>query len=486
MKPYYEWGGINIFHGDSLDVLPQIPADSVDLIVTDPPYGLSFMGKSWDKAVPSVAIWQECLRALKPGSFAFVMCIPRQDCLSRMVVNLQDAGFETGFTSMYWAYASGFPKAGNIGKLVDKRAGAEREAIAPNPNYRPISGSIGYQGESNFRQTSGMATKKDIPATPQAQALDGSYAGFQPKPAVEVILVAMKPLSEKTYVDQALANGKGITWLDGGRIPIQKGDEWSYPNGRGGTGWHDMESLNSPQAAPSNNPQGRFAPNLLVSDDVLNDGRDRPTGGHEGYTINPWTAGGRRGEAIPVPNPMKPSSGSFSRYFSLDAWWEKRISELPASVQKTFPFLIVPKASKAEKNRGCEGLPERIGNATWEGKVRECRICGSRVKPGGMDYQTKVWPTCGHDDWEWKPELINGHKGGNLRNHHATVKPVKLMAYLIILGSREGDTVLDPFLGSGTTLVAAQMLGRKGIGIELEAEYAEIAMRRLPQQEVMV
>src|SRR3990167_9859628 len=87
------------------------------------------MGKSWDKALPDKNVWVECLRVLKDGAFAFVMSIPRADCLSRMIISLEDAGFNVGFTPIYWAYASGFPKAQNIGKAVDKRLGAKREVI---------------------------------------------------------------------------------------------------------------------------------------------------------------------------------------------------------------------------------------------------------------------------------------------------------------------------------------------------------------------
>src|SRR5713226_4000788 len=157
-----------LIHANCIDVLRNMPDNSVDCIVTDPPYGYSFMGKDWDKAVPSVEVWKECLRVLRPGSFAFVMSAPRQDVLSQMIVRIAEAGFDTDFTSIYWTYASGFPKAMNIGK----RGG-----------------------------------------------LAGAYAGFRPKPAVEIIIVAMKPLSEKTFVDQALKNGKGVTWLDDCRIP---------------------------------------------------------------------------------------------------------------------------------------------------------------------------------------------------------------------------------------------------------------------------
>lgn len=84
--------------GDCKDILPQILSDSIDCLITDPPYGLSFMGKDWDRAVPGVEVWRECLRVLKPGAFAFVMCIPRLDCLSRMAMRISDAGFNIAFT----------------------------------------------------------------------------------------------------------------------------------------------------------------------------------------------------------------------------------------------------------------------------------------------------------------------------------------------------------------------------------------------------
>ncbi len=100
-----------VIHGVSPQASSELPDESMDCMVTDPPYGISMMGRDWDRAVPSVEIWKECLRVLKPGAFAFVMCIPRQDCLSRMIINLEDAGFMVNFSPIYWTYATGFPKA---------------------------------------------------------------------------------------------------------------------------------------------------------------------------------------------------------------------------------------------------------------------------------------------------------------------------------------------------------------------------------------
>ena len=110
-----------ILLGDCLDRLTELPDNSVDLVCTDPPYGYSFMGKTWDKAVPSIAVWQQCLRVLKPGAFMFVMTAPRQDVLSQMIVRIGEAGFYANFTSIYWTYLNGFTKAANPTKLLARR-----------------------------------------------------------------------------------------------------------------------------------------------------------------------------------------------------------------------------------------------------------------------------------------------------------------------------------------------------------------------------
>ena len=252
-----------IHNADCRDILPKLADNSIDLLCTDPPYGISFMSKDWDKALPDKQIWQECLRVLKNGAFAFVMSIPRADCLSRMIISLEDAGFNISFTPIFWAYASGFPKAQNIGKAMAKRQGAIRQGAGTKGNTFPLD-----------------HTYQDYELTPQATALDGSYGGFQPKPAVEVIIVAMKPLSEKTYVDQALKNKRGITWLDDGRIPYESEDLENRKKRDGDSfrvGKYDLKVFgqkigNTPNTSAQTN-HGRFPANLLVSDDVLNDGK---------------------------------------------------------------------------------------------------------------------------------------------------------------------------------------------------------------------
>ena len=454
-----------LIKGDSIDELKKLKDNSVDLLCTDPPYGYGFMGKSWDKMLPPKEIFQESLRVLKPGAFAFIMSAPRSDVQYRMAQMLDEVGFEIGYTPIYWTYATGFPKAMNIGKMIDKRKGLKGKVVGKK--------SAGYQKsisktrvEQGYRKNLTNATN-DIKirelVSDEAKQLNGSYGGYQPKPAVEVVIVAMKPLSQKGYLDQSLDNQKGITWLDDCRIPFagmndkeqfdkdnvagQMNFDGRYEKDSGKMyegGWDKpkrkttkrkpraentvfkktgFKSENDTNAEPS--PLGRFAANLLVSDDVLNvesKGQLAPTTGNEpSMNKNMLTHGNYSGHG----KAMKPRNdgNSFSRYYSLDSWWNSRLSKLPDEVKNTFPFLVVPKASKSEKNNGVEN------------------------------------------------------------NIHPTVKPLNLMSYLVTLGSRKNDVVLDPFMGSGTTPMACVTLGRNYIGVEREEEYFEIAEARVNKLE---
>jgi hypothetical protein len=151
-----------IMIGDCAETLKQLPDESVDLIVTDPPYSLSFRGLAWDKALPSLEALKECLRVLKAGGFAFFMCSPQQKMLSHMIIRFGEAGFETGFSSIYWTYARGQPKINKVGE---------------------------------------------------------AFAASSIKPATEAIIVCMKPLAANSYTEQFLKNSKGVLWLGDCKIP---------------------------------------------------------------------------------------------------------------------------------------------------------------------------------------------------------------------------------------------------------------------------
>lgn len=495
-----------IIQGDALEKLKEIDDNSVDLMATDPSYGYSFMNKDWDKALASVDIWKECLRVLKPGALAFVMSAPRQDVLSHMIVNLSDAGFKTNFTSIYWAYASGFPKAASISKLVDKINGRIttntlnlKNKLNQLKKKKGLTNSklnqlCGFEASNYFRtdnhlidifpqgdkwdkiksilgnsqeidneleqlfteaqrevitrekMTFGIVAYPkrmrhekitDIPETNLAKKLDGSYAGFQPKPALEVILVCMKPRSEKSYTEQAMSNGKGITWFDDCRIPFQNEDDLnSGMQIRNNNKFDNVSIFNektNKKIALTASPKGRFPANLLVSDNALNDGKNHNSGDIEPYhkisntLSNSHIYGNYTGKQSRI---TYGDSGSFSRYFDLDKWAQ---------------FIITPKPSKSEKNKGLDNFTE---HKVSDGRTTENNTAFQRGKT-------------------------------QRQNTHPTVKPVLLFKYLITMGSREGDLILDPFMGSGTTAIACEQIARDWIGIEKEPEYVEIFKARL-------
>ena len=440
-------GSSKLINGDSADELKKLEDDSVDLLCTDPPYGYSFMGKSWDNTLPPREIFEESLRVLKPGSFAFVMSAPRSDVQYRMAQMLDEVGFEVGYTPIYWTYATGFPKAMNVGKKTKK------------------------------------------------ENLDGSYGGYQPKPAVEVVIVAMKPLDQKGYLDQALHNGKGVTWLDDCRIPFAGMDDqeqfdkdnvagqmnfdgrYEKDSGKMYEGGWDKPMRKTTKRKPreentvfktsgfksENNdtaeasPFGRFAANLLVSDDVLNvksKGQLAPTTGKEPSN---YKENNTHGSYLGYRKEMKPrdDGDSFSRYYDLDAWWEDRLTKLPDEIKRTFPFLAVPKPSKSEKNMGLDKFDkqQKIFNGQSDKPSTDMK---------GVEQKFTTQPSA---------------------NNHPTVKPTTLMSYLVTLGSRKGDVVLDPFAGSGTTGISCVFSERNYLLIEREKEYFNILKARIKKAE---
>jgi len=192
--------------GDCLDVLRTLPDCSVDAVVTDPPYGLAFMGKRWDYDVPSVAIWAECLRVLKPGGHLLAFAGTRTQ--HRMACRIEDAGFEIR-DMIAWVYGSGFPKSLDVSKAIDKAAGAlQHEA----KNFRADGGS----GTASYRPTiNPHAYTPPAPATPEAQQWSGW--GTALKPALEPITMARKPLAG-TVAANVQEHGTGALNVDGCRV----------------------------------------------------------------------------------------------------------------------------------------------------------------------------------------------------------------------------------------------------------------------------
>jgi DNA modification methylase len=250
-----------LHHGDCLDVLRGMPDASVDAVVTDPPYGLSFMGKRWDYDVPTVAVWSECLRVLKPGGH--LLSFGGSRTYHRMAVNVEDAGFEIRDQVM-WVYGSGFPKSHNISKAIDKAAAVEREVVGFDARkaaqQTPNNGVVAFSGE--------RGSKGDItaPATPEAQQWDGWGSAL--KPAHEPIVLARKPLGEKTLAANVLEHGTGGLNIDGCRVGS---DDAPAGRKRHGGGIAENHSSFVLPDSDHQSPAGRFPANLIHdgSDEVV-------------------------------------------------------------------------------------------------------------------------------------------------------------------------------------------------------------------------
>ena len=259
-----------ILIGDVLEQLSTLPAGFFDASLSDPPYGLSFMGKEWDKGVPSTTVYEQLLRGLKPGAFA--MAFGGTRTFHRLAVNIEDAGFEMR-DCLSWNYGSGFPKSHNISKAIDKKAGAVREVVGSAP--------VGIKnGAAGGSHSSGLTkTEVDItaPATPAAVQWDGY--GTALKPAWEPCLLVQKPLAG-TFANNALTHGCGGLNIDGGRIGTEErinnasGAREGTATAQGSAGYHFA-------AGQASAVVGRFPANVIFDEfagsvlDAMNDGASR-------------------------------------------------------------------------------------------------------------------------------------------------------------------------------------------------------------------
>lgn len=251
---------IDLRLGNALDVLRTMADNSVDSVVCDPPYGLSFMNKHWDYDIPSVDIWAECLRVLKPGGHLLAFAGTRTQ--HRMACRIEDAGFEIR-DMIAWVYGSGFPKSMDVSKAIDKAAGAEREVVATVKKTPSASSGC---NEGWQRPWAEGKTTMDItaPATEAARQWQGW--GTALKPALEPVTVARKPLIG-TVAANVLTYGTGALNIDGCRVEGEKA------GGSGNlTAWREMEGRADLPTPPAFDvTQGRWPANLIHdgSDEVV-------------------------------------------------------------------------------------------------------------------------------------------------------------------------------------------------------------------------
>jgi DNA modification methylase len=425
----------HIIHtGSNLDVLPTLPDNSIDAIVTDPPYELGFMGKSWDSTgiAYNVALWKECLRVLKPGGHLLAFSGSRT--YHRMTCAIEDAGFEIR-DQMMWVYGSGFPKSHNISKAMDKANGVEREDKFKGAFSR-FAGPTGNKKCDKCGKwlVSGSPCQcprpQDEAKSPEAKQWEGW--GTALKPAHEPICLARKPI-EGTVSDNVLKWGVGGLNIDGCRVEYQSDQdkENAHYNALGMERLkiEEGEKLGSFEGGWKKHkptlPKGRFPANLMHD------------GSQEVLDLFPSKAGA----AAPVKSGHSgESNGIYNDYAQRGDNGATFYGDKGSAAR----FFYCPKASKADRDEGCEALED------------------------------KEWKTDGACIPERSDRPFNPSK-----NNHPTVKPTELMRYLCRLITPPGGTVLDPFNGSGSTGKAAVLEGFNYVGIELNPEYVAIAEARI-------
>lgn len=405
---------IEIINRDCIDKLKQLPDNSIDSVVTDPPYGLSFMGKHWDYDVPSVDVWREVYRVLKPGGY--LLSFGGTRTYHRMACAIEDAGFEIR-DMIEWLYGSGFPKSLDIGKAVDGLQGNERSVIRTRTNGNKGGGAKTYDDDNYVW---------DKPFIETRGTSEWEGWGTALKPAHEPVCMARKPLSGRTVASNVLKHGTGGINIDGCRVKTEElliGGQYSGGERQNANCYGKHKNL--PKESFTQ-PTGRFPANVI----------------HDGSEVVvrefPITASGKMKQHI--------DGGSFNVYGKMYPRDVETIGDSGSAAR----FFYCAKASKSERDYGLDGFTLKVKQTQMRGN----NGTGEKNFKGGFQDQI-------------------------MKNDHPTVKPVALMRYLCRMVTPRGGTVLDPFMGSGTTGIAAKVEGYSFIGIEREEGYCKIAEARI-------
>lgn len=422
MKLYTENNNYKIYQGSMLDLLEVIEPNTIDSVVTDPPYELNFMNKGWDRS--GIAFqkdtWEQCYKALKPGGY--LLAFGGSRTFHRIAVAIEDAGFEIRDVIM-WVYGSGFPKSYDISKALDKMMGAEREVVEKTTIRKDDGTNYGLGHSGNLTS--------NTPSTDEAKQWQGW--GTALKPAYEPVIVARKPL-KGTVAQNVMQYGVGGINIDECRV----GDEYfeitdeNYDNG------NNVAFGNIKRTPKKYN--GRFPANFTHdgSDEVVSLFSHTKSGVAIREKSSGETFGGQGHKRPPMENlGYDDGGGSTSRFF------------------------YTAKASKKDRDEGLSIEPRFTASAEFRPNHMEKALEGESGNPYGR----------------WQPR----------KNIHPTVKPCELMQYLVRLVTPKNGTVLDPFMGSGSTGKATMFENRErnanykfiGIDLDLDNQYCEIANARI-------
>jgi DNA modification methylase len=560
-KHDYDLG--TLYHGDCLEVLRELPADSLDSVVTDPPAGIAFMGKGWDDpnawqypiskhgftdggdrvAAPAITtarnpncrkckrhkrgwkdipgcecaqpdfdglekhlesrdifvswlteVMRECLRVLKPGGHALVWSIPRTSHWTGTA--LEEAGFEVR-DSILHLFGQGFPKSLNIGKAIDKMKGAERPVVGSRTfegkAAQDWKDKAGHTFSGGGASAEGLKKTVDVtaPATPEAAEWEGW--GTSLKPAVEIWWLVRKPLREKTVAEQVLKTGTGGINVDGSRVDTNEdlnGGAYSGQKREKAGTWQSEDRSEGkgsgfrPGSGEYQQPQGRWPANVVLthSPECKQLGTKKVKGITGGTTVV------RKGGMNPDDARTASAAGRFAAKQQPD---RKGYSD-ESGEEAIVDWECAPGCPVGALNDQSGSLKSGKDVNPTQGPVQGFFGSGQNYYSSGANYGDSGGASRFFHNFEpdydvpffYTGKITSGERKEDLEeegliNKHPTVKTQKLMTFLIKLITPPGGTVLDPFAGSGSTLVAAVNNGFRFIGVERDPEYLKIARGRL-------
>ena len=467
--------------GDCLDVMRTMNANSVDTVVCDPPYGLSFMGKNWDHGVPGVAFWQAALQVAKPG--AMLLAFGGTRTHHRLMVAIEDAGWEIRDVIM-WLYGSGFPKSHDISKAIDRQRNDDCYHVTAYVAERRDAAGLSNRDIDDHFGTNGMAghwtsqsSQPSVPTWAQWLRLK-ELLHFNGDMDAEVWRLngrKGKPGDdwERREVVGVPKNAMSGWSMDGATKFVDR--DISLPSTSLARDWQGWGTALKPAYEPivlAMKPlDGTFAQNAMkhgvaglnidgsrIGTEVRTSGSTSVPGGGIARPIEQIDRGdGKTPSGRDLANMLRYAEQSKARpdIVVTGRWPANLILDEEACTQLGEPsrFFYTAKASRSERERGLEGMDKRNGG-TFDGNADTMNARKIGARP-----DVPVAP---------------------MTNHHPTVKPLALMRYLVRLTSTPtGGIVLDPFMGSGSTGIAALQEGRSFVGIELDGDYYAIAEKRI-------
>jgi DNA modification methylase len=471
-----------IINGDSAEILKQFEDNSIDAVVTDPPYGIEFLGKEWDQNTGAIEIWRECLRVLKPGGHLLAFSAART--YHHLATNIESVGFEIRDQIM-WIYASGFPKAQDIGKAIDRRGGM----VSNHKDTKSLKALLIELFKASGKSNTQINKECGFNAAGYLRQHDNGVDGWgYALPLNDKWHIVKKVLNcsdeyDKYFVssERQVVGTKESGCFDqnfkshtiGAR---SRTVDITQPATEQANHWHGWKTALKPAHEPI--VMARKPMRGSTIDNVLRHG----VGALNIDATRIATAESIKGARASMQTGAPHFQGTDTNTADNEVVWRQNEqgrypSNVLGEIADYQKYFYCPKVSRRERHRGFEHIPDRLCGPGGDDWVRAQEHQGNNRKDPLAHIPTNPEGLLDIDKGAYIGTARQ--QANSVGNNHPTVKPVELMKYLIKLVTPPGSHILDPFSGSGSTGMACKELGRTFTGIDLDPRYCEIARKRI-------